>query len=77
MIVVLLLSAAVLLSASVLGLAHIVAAQRTAAPSRELSYAVHLLDKALAADSVIPTMPAELRHQISDFVKRHHDQYLS
>lgn len=77
MIVVLLLSAAIVLSASVLGLAHIVAAQRGAAPSRELTYAVHLLDKALAADSIIPTMPADLRDQISAFVKRHHDQYLS
>ena len=59
----LLVASALVLAAGLLACAYVVAAKRQAAPSRELARAVRVLDRILAYDDAIASLPTELRDE--------------
>ena len=59
----LLVASAVVVAAGLFACAYVMAAKRQSAPSRELARAVRLLDRILAFDDAVTSLPTDLRNE--------------
>lgn len=70
----LILAVAMVASAAIAGLAYVIAAKKSAGPTRELANAIRVLDRVLAYDDAVTALSAELRDEASRLVRRYHKE---
>ncbi len=65
------LSFAIVIAAAIGGLAYVIAAKKSAGPTRELANAVRVLDRVLAYDDAVTCLSSELRDEASRVVRQY------
>ena len=61
-------------AAAIGGLAYVVAAKRSAGPTRELANAVRVLDRILAYDDAVSSLSADLRREALAITRSYHKE---
>ena len=71
---VLVVTVGLVLAAAIASFAYVVAAKRTAGPTRELAEAVRVLDRILAYDDAVTSLHSDLRRDAAAVVQRYHKE---
>ena len=74
MIAAVVIAVAVVLAAAIGGLAYVIAAKRSAGPTRELANAVRVLDRILAYDDAVSSLSADLRREAQTVTSNYHKE---
>ena len=70
----LVIGVALVVAATIGGLAYVVAAKRSAGPTRELAHAVRVLDRILAYDDAVSSLSSELRREALAVTSNYHKE---
>ena len=65
---------ALVLASAIGGLSYVIAARRSAGPTRELASAVRVLDRILAYDDAVSSLSAELRREAQAITLNYHKE---
>ena len=74
MITAIVIGVALVVATTIAGLAYVVAAKRSAGPTRELANAVRVLDRILAYDDAVSSLSADLRREALAVTRSYHKE---
>lgn len=74
MISALVIAVALVLASAIAGLSYVIAARRSAGPTRELASAVRVLDRILAYDDAVSSLSADLRREAEAVTVNYHKE---
>lgn len=74
MIAVFVIASALVVTAAILALSHIIASKRSTAPTRELAAAVRCLDRILAYDDSVTSLSTDLRSEAKNITTNYYKE---